>query len=260
MAKHRVCIIGNSHAAALRSGLDLVPELNEKLAFDFFAAQSDLMREMELQGAVLVPTSELTKRRMSIVSGGKLEIKTADYTEFVIVGLGFNVLDVVNVLRKYRLHEFQGKGDEAPQFISRACFEALIESMLRASTAVYFARLLRCASRARILVIPQPYPSSDILKDGIWKQAAESGLLTYVAQRYEDIARRLVEGLQCEIMFQPAGTLLQDGITQAMYSVGSGRLGAEKTQMHPSGEASHMNALFGAETLRAVESCFVIEK
>ena len=132
MREHRVCIIGNSHAAALRTGLDLVPELNEELSFDFFAAQSDLMREMELRGTVLVPTSELTKRRMSIVSGGKTEIETADYTDFVIVGLGFNVLDAVNVLRQYRLYGFQGKGDEAAPYISRACFAALIESMLRA--------------------------------------------------------------------------------------------------------------------------------
>lgn len=253
MAKHRVCIIGNSHAAALRVGLDLVPELNEKLTIDFFAAQSDLMREMELRGTVLVPTSELTKRRMSIVSGGKAEIETADYTEFVIVGLGFNVLDAVNALRQYRLHGFQGKGEEAAPYISRACFAALIESVLRASTAVYFARLLRSASRARIVVIPQPYPSADILKGGIWKQAAESGLLTYVAQQYEDIARRLAKGLQCEILFQPSGTLLQDGITQAKYSVDSVRLGADMSIKHPPGEASHMNAAYGAELLKQYE-------
>lgn len=253
MANRRVCIIGNSHAAALRGGMDLSPELNEKLAFDFFAAQSDLMREMELRGTVLVPTSELTKRRMSIVSGGKVEIETAEYNEFVIVGLGFNVLDAVNALKQYRLYGFQGKGEEAAPYISRACFAALIESMLSASTSVYFARLLRSASRARIVVIPQPYPSADILKGGIWKQAAESGLLTYVAQQYEDIATRLAKSLQCEILFQPSGTLLQEGITQAKYSVGSGRLGAEKTHMHPPGEASHMNAAYGAVLLKQYE-------
>lgn len=250
MVKHRVCLIGNSHAAALRAGLDLAPDLYDKLAIDFFAAQSDLMREMELQGTKLVPTSELTKRRMSLVSGGKQEIETADYTEFVIVGLGFNVLDVVNALRQYRLYGFQSKGDETFPYISRACFTALIESKLRASTAVYFARLLRSANRARIVIIPQPYPSADILKGGIWKMAAESGQLAYVAQQYEAAARQLAKCLQCDILFQPASTLLQEGITQAKYSVDSIRLGADMSTKHPPGEASHMNAAYGAEVLK----------
>lgn len=252
MVKPRVCIIGNSHAVALRVGLDLAPELEEQFSFDFFAAQSDRMREIELRGTVFVPTSEITKRRMSIIAKGKTEIETTNYSHFVIVGLGFNVIDAVNALRRYQIHGFQGKDNAAVPYLSRACFAALIESLLRASTSAYFARLLRSINKASIVVMPQPYPSADILmQEAIWKKTAQNGLLSYVVQLYEDVARRVINDLQCEILFQSPSTLLQDGITQAKYAADSILFSRDMSTKHPSSESFHMNASYGAEILRS---------
>jgi hypothetical protein len=129
MTKRRVCIIGNSHVAALRSGLDLLPELDQGFTFDFFAAQSDLMRDMELKEKTLVPTAELTQGRMISVSGGKTHIETAEYTDFIIVGLGFNYLQATAVLKANQVFGYHGSGKRLPM-ISRPCLAALIAEYL----------------------------------------------------------------------------------------------------------------------------------
>jgi hypothetical protein len=121
---------------------------------------------------------------------------------------------------------------------------------------MFFARLLRSVSKARIIIIPQPYPSEDIKKNGkgdFWKSVADSGLLTLITTMYEDVAKRIVDKAGCEILFQPVATLSQPGMTFAIYSVDSIRLGSTKKHTYPSGRASHMNSAFGAETLRATQ-------
>jgi hypothetical protein len=250
MAKRSICIIGNSHVAALRAGMELVPKLMKNFSLDFFAAQSDMLRELELKGTMLVPTSEPTRQRMSAISGGRSEIETSNYLHFVVVGLRFNFVEAVNVLRHYRLYGLNGTDGSTSPYLSRACFAAFIESKLRASTAVYLAGLLRKVSRGQIVLIPQPYPGADVLRGSIWKLAAGNGALTYAAQQYENIARRLANDLQFEVLFQPPGTLLQPGITQGKYAVDSVRLGNDMNARHPPGEAAHMNASFGAAVLR----------
>ncbi len=255
MSKRRVCIIGNSHVAALRSGLDLLPELDQGFTFDFFAAQRDLMRDMELKGETLVSTSELTKGRMRSVSGGKTCIDTAEYTDFIIVGLGFNYLQATAVLKKNQVFGYHGSSKRFPM-ISRPCLVALIAEYLNLSKAMFFARLLRSVSKARIIIIPQPYPSKDIKTNGkgdFWKSVAYSGLLTLITTMYEDVAKRIVDKAGCEILFQPVATLSQPGMTLAIYSVDSIRLGSTKNHTYPPGQASHMNSAFGAETLRATQ-------
>lgn len=88
MTKPRICVIGNSHAAAIRTGLDLMPALGAAAHFDFFAAQRDWMREMELQGDALVPTSEVTRDKIALHSGGMERIEARQYDHFLLVGLG----------------------------------------------------------------------------------------------------------------------------------------------------------------------------
>lgn len=248
-----MCVIGNSHAAALRAGLDISTDLSEKFTFDFFAAQSDLMREMELRGTALVPTSNLTRLRISQVSGGNVEIETTRYADFIVVGMGFNIVKVMNALDKFRLFGFNYNGSEDVPYLSHACLLALIRSILGGSTAIHLARLLRSTSNARIVMIPQSYPSEEILKGeqaSTWNQAVSNGFLEYVAQRYEEIAKQVVADAGCDYLPQASNTLLPGPFTQAKFSINSVRLGADKNRKHPAGEPFHMNDLFGASVLK----------
>lgn len=251
MASHRVCIIGNSHVAAWRVGMDLAPKLWEGMKFDFFAAQSDLMREMELRGKMLVPTSPVTRQRMARVSGGKAAINLHDYTHFVIVGLGFNLVKLINVLGNFQLYGFGKAGNEVLPYLSRPCYAALVKSILHNSSAMHFVRLLRGAGIASVTLVPQPYPSENIIKGGLWKRAADNGTLAHAIGLYAGFASQEAAEAGCELLFQPADTLTSDSLTLASYSADSVRLGSDMTTKHPQGEPYHMNGQFGVEMLKS---------
>ena len=257
MAKQRICVIGNSHAAAFRAGLDLLPALKESADFDFFVAQSDLMRQVELQDTALVPISELTKRRMSLYSNGIEQIETQQYDSFLIVGLGFGIHSAghspFSVFSKYQIVGFEGLCDTTSPFLSRACFAALMESILQNSTALYLAHLLRNVTNKRIFLAPMPYPSENILtsqKPKFWKQAVENGAWLYSVSLYQNAAEQITNKAKCEILFQPNNTLTTCCFTQAKFSHNSMRLAAGVNEKYPPSEPYHMNALYGLEMLK----------
>ncbi len=260
MSKQRVCIIGNSHAAALRVGLDLLPELNDKFVFDFFAAQSDLMRSMELVGRKLVPTSEVTRQRLNAYSQGRAEIEIDGYDSFLIVGMGFGIagpgfISPFSALQKYQIFGFQNTETAASGgFISKPCFDALTESVLRNSTANYFAAILRKETSVPVFLAPAPYPSEDVLSAGpkeFWLQSIRNGAWPYAVKVYRDKAEKIAGVSGCRLLFQPAQTLTQDSFTRKEFSHESVRLSEALDVKHPPFEPYHMNAAYGAEMLNA---------
>jgi hypothetical protein len=254
MARKKVCIIGNSHVAAWKLGMEQVPEWGSDCETDFFAGQSDLMRDLELRDGVLHPTSELTRRRMMTVSGDKTEIPVGDYTHFVVIGLGLNTVKPVELLRELRVHPFErGEPTKLP-YVSQACFGTLAESLARASTAVYITSLLREATDAQVIVVPQPFPSETVTTVPLWRRARASGAVAHVAGLFESNLAMLARELDCEPLVQPPATVVDGVFTAEHYSTGSIRLGGDKVA-HPETEPYHMNAAFGAEMLR---SCLAV--
>ena len=261
MAKHRVCVIGNSHAAALRVGLDLLPELNDRFVFDFFAAQSDLMRSMQLVGRKLMPTSEVTRQRLGAYSQGRTEIVIDGYESFLIVGMGFGIagpgfVRPFSALQKYQFFGFQNTEASSGGFISRPCFNALTESVLRNSTANYFAEMLKKEIGVPVYLSPAPYPSEDVLCTGakeFWLQSVENGAWRYAVEVYQDKAEKIAGARGYKLLFQPPETRTQDGFTQKKFSHESVRLSEALDVKHPPFEPYHMNGLYGQEMLR----CFI---
>jgi hypothetical protein len=254
MVKGRVCIVGNSHVAAWRGGLDLMPQLAGRYTFDFFAAQSDLMRDVELRGSTLAPSSEVTRRRMAMVSGGKSEIPLAEYDHFLVVGLGFNLVKPIEVLRGFQIHGFPVEaGEEALPYLSRPCYEALIASVQRYSTAAHFVRMLRKATHGRIVLVPQPLPSESILRAPHWRRLVVNGLFAHVVALYEKHAEDLARELSAELLMQPADTLTKDSLTQVGFSHGSVRISSDMATKHPENEPYHMNANFGGVMLGTLD-------
>jgi hypothetical protein len=236
-----------------------MPNLEATSHFDFFAAQRDWMREMKLQGALLLPTSDITREKIALHSCGMERIDADQYDHFLIVGLGFGIcgpgfISPFSVFRRYRIAGFDGLREETNSYISRPCLAALTESILRNSTALYLARLLRSVSDARIFVIPTPYPSEEILvseDERFWRRAVECGAWGYANALYTKMATQTAADTGCEILFQPDKTFAHNSFTKAKYSHGSIRLAADMDHVHPPSEFFHMNALYGAELLKS---------
>lgn len=236
----------------------MMPALGATAPFDFFAAQRDWMREMALRGDVLVPISEVTREKIASHSGGMERIEAHQYDHFLIVGLGFGIsgpgfISPFSVFDKYQIAGFDGLREAKNPYISRACFAALTASILRNSTSLYLAGLLRSVSDARIFIVPNPYPSEEILnsEDGeFWTRAVECGAWGYAVELYREAAARSVSEAGCELLFQPCDTLTHDSFTLTQFAQGSVRLSADLDHAHPTAEPYHMNASYGAEILK----------
>jgi hypothetical protein len=250
MPSKRLCVIGNSHAAAWRLGLAQVPECKEGGSIDFFAARSDLMRHLELREGQLQPTSEVTAQWMRRISGGQAAIDVAAYTHFVIVGLGLNTVKPMEALGGFSVYEAEAALDPQRPLVSDACLAAMTRALVDGSTALHIAALLRKATNAPVLVAPQPYPGEGILQEPGWLQASQSGALQYVTSVFRKVAERSAGELRCDLLWQPEESVVRGGLTAARYSSGSVRLGLNPNAKHDSDENLHMNALYGAEMLR----------
>lgn len=250
MAEPRICVIGNSHAAAWRAGLNAGFAPERELRWDFFVAQGDLMRNTELRDTVIIPTAEETRRRVAAIVGPQTEIETRDYHCFVLVGLGISLVDAVEALRGFQLLGVETPAEDL-RWLSRPCYMHLIKSLLRASTALHIAKLLRRVTDKPIFLVPQPYPSEAILRMGWWSRVAASGALGLAMACYRQAVEAIARELDCELLLQPESTLGRHSLTLESYAVDSVRLSADLAMKHPAEEPFHMNAAFGTVMLEA---------
>lgn len=252
MRKHRICIIGNSHIAPIMTGVELIT-IPEDVEFDYFAGHSDVLRDMALRDNKLVPTTEVTRRRMAKLSAGRQEIEIADYSAFVLVGLRFNIVRIIEELFKYQIHGFDTAHNVTKPYLSRACLKALVMSILRYSTAGHYVSMLRKVTDRRITLIPQPYPSERIVKGEqamLWQEVSENGLHAHVAQLYESLAQQLAGESKYEYMPQPLVTR-SGAFTQQRFSQDATALSPDMNphKKYPPSDPYHMNKLYGAIVL-----------
>ena len=107
----KVCVIGNSHIAALKLGWDLLVAQGQApdLAPTFFGAPSDGVRHIRAEGGALVPKRDDIAGHFTTMAG-KDRIILDDYDLFFLVGLN---ISVKRILRFYKTHAWVGlKGTE----------------------------------------------------------------------------------------------------------------------------------------------------
>src|SRR5687767_4938900 len=102
-----VCVLGDSHVAALRRACPDRPDIT------FFAAQNELLREVELQGSCLSPRSVMLQNRLrAIAAPERLELDA--FSRFVIVGAGLSYVPAMDVFRYFRL---PGRGTDKRRYM-----------------------------------------------------------------------------------------------------------------------------------------------
>jgi len=85
----RVCILGNSHAAALKLGWDDLRATYPHAELVFFASQAMSMSGLTVDGQDLVPSTESLKNRITYTSGGLSRVAVRDFDAFLVYSLGF---------------------------------------------------------------------------------------------------------------------------------------------------------------------------
>jgi len=97
----RLCLMGNSHLAALKLGWDRLRDAHPDVAVTFFGSRgAGVCKGMRLEGGALVPSAQdLVNFRWT--SGGLKEIRLEDFDCFALVALGFAPRWVWRLARRF---------------------------------------------------------------------------------------------------------------------------------------------------------------
>ncbi|MEZ5753509.1 MAG: hypothetical protein R3D90_01675 [Paracoccaceae bacterium] len=225
----RICVIGNSHAGAIKEGWDRIAPDHPGVAMQFFAAARRGMEGLRRTEGRLIAGNARLERDMALSSGGMTEIDLAAHDLFLLIGLGL------------RVHPFD-------QRLSQQVRDAMAAELAQCF-AFRLARGIRAGTAAPILVLPAPLHA--VPPEGGGK-ATRARDYDACLSRTEDLAA--IEGLR--VLGQPVETRPNGWATGPEWSVGSRRLGAvvgaAGKAAHPEGERIHMNADFGAMWLSTI--------
>jgi hypothetical protein len=216
-----VCVIGDSHAAALKTGWNFIHGDFPELKLDFFAAMGKYMSQLAVRDGALVPLLDDLRRRIKHTSGG-IESIAGTYDYYLICGLGLRAPRAPNVPDDVVLERMR---QMAPELL-----------------AVQTVKKLRAITSAPIGVIPTPYRSSEAPEAEANRDRAARGIALFGTA-----CEGAFGEFQAELFTQPAETLSDDGAyTNAVFA-----RSPERWYFTQDGEDhTHMDGSFGAIVLR----------
>lgn len=240
----RVCLIGDSHLAALKLGWNsLAPEFPHA-RLSFFAAPGKSLEGLAVRDGALVPTGNALLGSLKLTSGGETRI-AGDYDVYVVHGLELSTGFALDVCRKYRA-ESQAKDWRTP--VSDDCFVHAILGAARDCLAGQTMAKVRAISAAPILFCP--VPMADARNQKIRQTLSAAGEAADVVALFGLACDTLARAIGGRFLPQPAETLEEDGIgTKASYSSSPARFHAELAKRN---DNSHMNTDYGIAVLKRI--------
>lgn len=252
----RLCVIGNSHIAALKLGWDrLMAEAAPGWAAvepTFFGAPSDGMRHVALQGTALVPTRQKISSHFRALSGGYDRIELTRFDAFLLVGLN---VSSKRILRFYKSHAWVGLAGTAGKTLVHPDFaKAFLTERYATTQLVEQARTIRQATGKPVLALAEPHwadwarQAPEGTSDYGWDAAISAGDGPALGQMFETAVGAALAP-QARFIAQPPETVADGITTRGAYNKEASRL--------ISGEgggtdASHMNADFGRALWAAI--------
>ncbi len=215
----RLCVIGNSHVAALKSAWDQISHEYSKFTLTFFASRGDNFKYLEVSNNQLVPTSSKLLKNMEYTSGID-NININSYDLFLIYGLGFRI-------QRLGLH------------YSNSARRCASEDLLRKTLCYITAKKIRNITDKYIYIGTSPQ-----LADS--KKNEELLFIRY--KECIDLFSSINEISNSEIVAQPEETLVNGFYTNPIFTTHSKALDvgdAISNQPHKSDDISHMNFHYG---------------
>lgn len=237
-----ICVIGNSHIAAIMLGWKQIEAEHPGITFTFFGAPGTLMEELRAEGRRLVPkTAEL--RDFLARTTSKPEI-SGDYECYVVCGLDFKIGVLRPLLARYR-GESQTIDARTP--LSDECFVQSLCGSLSACPAVKIIDRVKGITAAPVVLVPQAlHAESAPFK---WLSKAEAdGEDSTIANYFWRACRKIGADLGVSVVLQPEYTKASPLRTKSAYSEGSIRLGSDA--VHRKNEPFHMNSAYGVAIIR----------
>src|SRR5262249_13065606 len=136
--KH-LCIIGDSHTAAIKRAWWAIENEYPDIKITFFSSHRRRFVNLAVEGGMLVPKDE--EHRGIVMRSCKLErVITGAYALYVLCGMDYSLYYAMTLLMPYRTED-QASDNRTP--ISSGCYLKAMTGCLRDTVAVYVARKLR---------------------------------------------------------------------------------------------------------------------
>lgn len=237
----RLCLIGDSHLAALKSGW--APDAFPTIEPTFFAAPAKYMGDLAVADGALEASDDDLKRRLRLTSGDLTRI-AGDYDRYLVHGLELSlalVLDLCRQVPGMRNSKSWQARVAAPSFMDT------VDNVIRGSLAIRTAAKLRQVTAAPITLSPTPVSSARY--PNLRLRLSENGNAQIVADMFSDACRRAALEVKAGFLPQPTDTLDTDGLaTKPIYS----REPARFLIPNAAEDLTHMNGEYGATVLRAL--------
>lgn len=255
----RVCIIGNSHVAALREAWLQEPGRWSGFSVTFLGAHQDLLLQTEVRDGRLIATTDAAAQTFQKISG-VTEIELDAHDVFVIAGSSVAQATALQIYRDARwvsLPSLATVSDLATmpeQLISRAAAQATMRAALSTRLGPRLAQRLRGGTRRRIFLTAQPRVSEIILKSPrpvtrLHNIAIKNGDAAALGQAFEDAAVQVLAQSDTIFLPQPGQTVAHHVLTAQSYVKGANRLAASLDVPQTKDDIIHANGAYGALVL-----------
>lgn len=252
MTALRLCLIGNSHLAAMKLGWDKLVKVGDPLTngidVSYFGAPRDMLRNIEARDGRLLPTNEATRSQFIALSG-RGELDPREYDVFLLVGVGASLKRVLRLYRSYRWPGVRLIPSHA--VISPSFARSFLAEGYSSGRLVDLGNKLASLTDKPIFAVPEPYWSPKVSpvpgnRDFGWQDAADSGDGPALTEMFQQSLTEAA-GSRIKMLFQPPSTVEDGIVTRAEFNKG-----ADKNISGSGGgaDAAHMNLEFGAELWR----------
>ena len=106
-APNRVCVLGNSHLASMKTGWDLIRDAHPDHDLTFFGAPKAMMDDLDLEDNILVPGNDKLRNKLKVFSNGHESVDLDAFDTFVISGLQFGPRRIAQLYRTHRSMSFE---------------------------------------------------------------------------------------------------------------------------------------------------------
>lgn len=244
----RVCVLGNSHLAAVKLGLDLArdQDLLDGVDCDSFGARSMAIADTRIEDGCLVPANEGVARSFAWTSGGLARIVLDSYDAIYLVA----------GRSPYSLLRYTPAGLLPPP--GRALYRAVAQGWAD-GWAARLGQAIAQATRAAVIFVGEPEPALPAERVGGLRALLDAsgrpdgGKLGPLRAIQAAIAEAVAATPHrfAAIATPPAACLDALGVfTRPEFRRGAVRLTPGLGEVQPEADRIHMNGAYGLELLR----------